>query len=184
MESIKQKQENAYDALKDAFSLTNRMESPRLEKIVINVGTGSVKDKEKVEVIEDRLRRITGQQPVRTVAKQSIAAFTLREGSPVGYQVTLRGDRMYNFLDKLVHLAMPRMKDFHGISTKPIDAMGNYTLGIREHTIFPETSDEDLKNVFGMAITVVTSTSDRAAAEAFFRHLGFPFQKEEATEAA
>ncbi|MEX0673043.1 MAG: 50S ribosomal protein L5 [Candidatus Paceibacterota bacterium] len=179
MESVKQKQQTAFDALKDQFGYTNRMETPRLEKIVVNIGTGSTKDKEKIEIIEDRLARITGQRPVRTLAKQSIAAFGLREGTPVGYQVTLRGELMYNFLDKVIHLAMPRMKDFHGIPTKPIDEMGNYTLGIQEHTIFPETSDEELRNVFGMGITIVTTSNDRETAEGFFRHLGFPFQKEE-----
>jgi large subunit ribosomal protein L5 len=180
MESVKDKQQTAFDALKEEFGYTNRMETPKLDKAVINVGTGSVKEGAKIEVIEDRLRRITGQHPVRTQAKKSIAGFSIRQGNPVGYQVTLRGQRLTAFMDKLLNIAIPRMKDFHGLSVKPIDEMGNYTIGIREHTIFPETSDEELKNVFGMGVTIVTTAQSRDEAEAFLRHLGVPFVKEEA----
>ena len=187
MESVKDKQNKAFEALKDQFGYTNRMQAPRLEKVVVNVGTGSTKDKEKVELIHDRLKRITGQQPLEAQAKKSIASFSVREGTPVGYKVTLRGERMYAFLDKLFHIAMPRMKDFHGMSVEPIDEMGNYTIGVTEHTIFPETSDEELKNVFGMGITITTSAKSREEAEALLRHLGMPFRNSftpERTEAA
>lgn len=183
MESVKEKQKTTFDNLKDRFGYTNSMEAPQLEKVVVNVGTGSVKSEDKVQVIEDRLRRITGQQPLRTQAKKSIAGFGIREGNPVGYQVTLRGNRMFAFLDKLEHIAIPRMKDFHGLPKKPIDDMGNFTIGVREHTIFPETSDEELKNVFGMGITIVTTAPNKEEAEAFLAHLGMPFEKE-AEEAA
>lgn len=181
MESVKTKQQTAFDALKEAFGYTNTMEAPRLEKVVINVGTGSVKDNDKIAVIEDRLRRITGQQPVRTQAKKSIASFGVRQGNPVGFQLTLRGERMTAFMDKLINIAIPRMKDFHGLPVKPVDEMGNYTLGVREHTIFPETSDEELKNVFGMGITLVTTAESRDEAEAFLRHIGLPFAPTEQT---
>ena len=178
MESVKDKQQTAFDQLKDRFQYTNRAEAPTLEKIVINVGTGSIQEAAKEELIQDRLTAITGQHPVRTHAKQSVAAFRLREGQPVGYQVTLRGSRMYQFLDKLLHIAVPRMKDFHGLKRSPIDEMGNYTLGVKEHTIFPETSDEELKNVFGMGITIVTTARTKPEAEAFLEHIGMPFEKQ------
>jgi len=179
MESVKTKQQKAFDVLKESFGYTNPMEAPKIEKIIINVGIGSIQDKAKIELIQDRLRRITGQHPKETQAKKSIASFGVREGQVVGYQITLREERMISFLDKLINIAMPRMKDFRGVSKKPIDEMGNYTLGIQEHTIFPETSDEELKNVFGMGITIVTTAHDREEALAFFEHIGLPFRKEE-----
>lgn len=179
MESVKDKQQTAFDELKDRFGYTNRMEAPTLEKVVINVGTGSTHDKEKRQLIEDRLRRITGQQPLTTQAKKSVASFNIREGNPVGYRVTLRGERMMNFLEKLIHIAVPRMKDFRGLSPRSVDEMGNYTLGVTEHTIFPETSDEELKNVFGMGITLVTTATSAEEARAFLEHIGVPFEKEE-----
>ncbi len=109
-------------------------------------------------------------------AKQSIASFKVRQGDAVGYQVTLRGSRMYDFLDKLVHIALPRTRDFRGLSAKAIDSLGNITIGIKENSIFPETSDEDLRDVFGFAITIVTTAKDKKSAEAFFRHIGIPLQ--------
>jgi large subunit ribosomal protein L5 len=153
------------------------MQAPKLVKIVVSVGVGSFKDKTKFELVEDRLRKITGQQPSRRGAKQSVAAFKVRQGDTVGYQVTLRGERMRNFLEKLISIALPRMKDFRGIPLSGIDEMGNYTLGIKEHSIFPETSDEDIRDVFGLAITVVTTAKSREEARSFFEHLGFPFRK-------
>jgi large subunit ribosomal protein L5 len=118
--------------------------------------------------------RITGQKSSPRSAKISIASFKVREGDTVGLQVTLRGPRMYDFLDKLIHIALPRTRDFRGIPVTAIDDMGNITIGIREHTIFPETSDEDLKDVFGMAITIVTTAKNKKESEAFLRHLGLP----------
>lgn len=179
MKTIAEKQKTAFDNLKDKLGYTNRMEAPSLEKIVVNVGVGSIKDKSKIEIIGDRLKRITGQHPVETTAKQSIAAFGIREGNHVGFQVTLRGKRMKNFLDKLIDIALPRTKDFRGLSVKSIDEMGNYTLGILEHTIFPETSDEEIKNVFGMSVTIVTTATNKSEAEAFLEYLGFPFKDKE-----
>ena len=179
MTYTKEKQNNAFEELKKDFGYDNLMQTPKVEKVVISTGVGSIKDKKKIELIKDRLSRITGQKPTPRVAKKSIAAFKSREGDVIGYQVTLRGSRMYDFLDKLVHIALPRTRDFRGIPVSAIDSMGNLTLGVREHTMFPETSDEELKDVFGLAITIVTTAKTKDEAEAFLRHLGFPLKKEE-----
>lgn len=176
---IKEKQKNTFDALKDTFKYTNIMQIPKVEKVVISAGIGSVKDKGKIKVIQDRLAKITGQKEAARTAKKSIATFKSRQGDILGYQTTLRGQRMYDFLDRLIHIAIPRTRDFRGLNTKGIDEMGNFTMGIKEHTIFPETSDEDLKDVFGFAITVVTTTKNKEEAKAYLTHLGFPFKKEE-----
>lgn len=171
--------QKAFTSLKEAFGYKNIMAAPKVEKIVISTGTGKIKDKNKIAVIEDRLARITGQKAAPRPAKKSIASFKLREGEVVGYQVTLRGEQMYNFLDKLIHVALPRTRDFRGLNPTAIDEMGNLTIGIKEHTIFPETSDEDLKDVFGLAITIVTSATSADEAKAFLTHLGMPFKKDE-----
>jgi large subunit ribosomal protein L5 len=155
------------------------MQSPRLLKVVVSAGIGSIKDKKKIELVADRLAKITGQKPALRGAKKSIATFKVRTGDPVGFQITLRGKRMNDFLDRLVHISLPRTKDFRGITRTAVDEMGNYTLGIREHTIFAETSDEDLRDVFGMALTVVTSSNEKGQTLAFLENLGFPFKKEE-----
>lgn len=183
METIKQKTEKAFQALKGEFGYKNPMQAPKVMKVVISSGIGSVKDKKKIELIADRLSKITGQKPVRKGAKISIAAFKVREGDPVGMQITLRGARMYDFLDKLINIALPRTKDFRGISSNGIDEMGNYTLGIKENTIFPESGDEDLRDIFGLAVTVVTNVKDAKQTKAFLLHLGFPFKKVETKEA-
>ena len=177
--TIKELEKASYADLKARFGYTNPMQSPRLLKVVVSTGVGSIKDKKKIELIADRVAKITGQKPALRGAKKSIASFKVRTGDPVGYQVTLRGKRMYDFLDRLTNISLPRTKDFRGISRTSVDEMGNYTFGIREHTIFPETSDEDLKDVFGMGITVVTSSSYKVQTIAFLEHLGFPFKKEE-----
>jgi large subunit ribosomal protein L5 len=178
VKTIKALEKEAFATLKAKFGYTNPMQAPRLLKVAISSGVGSIKDKKKMELIADRLAKITGQKPAPRGAKKSIATFKVRTGDLVGYQITLRGPRMYDFLDRLVHISLPRTKDFRGISRTAGDEMGNYTLGIREHTIFAETSDEDLKDVFGMAITVVTSSKDKAQTLAFLEHIGFPFKKE------
>src|SRR6185369_13500133 len=180
METTKAKVQTAYDALKGEFGYANKMQAPKLVKVIISSGVGSIKDKKKIELVNDRLTKITGQKPVKKGAKQSVAAFKVREGDTVGMMVTLRGARMYDFLDRLINIALPRTKDFRGISPTGIDEMGNYTLGIRENTIFPESSDEDLKDVFGLAVTVVTNVKDKKETKAFLTHLGFPFAAETA----
>ncbi len=174
MSITKQKQQSAYLALAETFGYTSPMQGPRITKVVVSSGVGKKRDKKQLEVVEDRLAKITGQKPSTRPARISIASFKVREGDTVGYQVTLRGARMYDFVDKLIHIALPRTRDFRGLSAKAIDEMGNLTVGIREHTIFPETSDEDLKDVFGLAITIVTTAKSKAEAEAFFRHIGMP----------
>ncbi len=175
MISVREKNKTAFQSLKEKFGYKNPMQAPSLEKIAISAGTGSFKDKKKLEIVVDRLTKITGQKPVVKGAKVSIATFKVRQGDPVGYQVTLHGARMYDFLDRLLNIALPRTKDFRGIPFSAIDAMGNYTFGIREHIIFPETADEDLRDVFGFAVTVVTTAKNKEEARAFFEHLGFPF---------
>jgi large subunit ribosomal protein L5 len=178
MEITKKKQDEAYKAL-TKFGYKTKLAAPRLQKIVISSGTGSAmkKDKEKNKVILDRLTKIAGQRPTLRAAKKSVASFKVRQGDPIGVTVTLRGTRMLHFIDKLINVAIPRTKDFRGIDRKVVDSVGNMTLGIKEHTIFPETSDEDLRDVFGFAITLVTSAKNKAEALAFFEYLGIPFKK-------
>lgn len=172
----KEKQQTAFEALSQSQGYKNRMAAPRITKVVISTGVGKA-DKNKKQVVADRLARITGQKASPRAAKQSVASFKVREGDVVGYQVTLRGARMYDFLDKLIHIALPRTRDFRGIPATAIDDMGNLTIGIKENTIFPEAADEDLKDVFGLAITVVTTAKGKKEADAFFRHIGVPFKK-------
>ena len=156
----------------------NVMQAPRLSKIVVTTGVGKVnKDKKRLELIVDRLSRITGQAPVSRGAKKSIANFRSRVGDIVGYQVTLRGARMESFFDKLVHIVLPRVKDFRGITPKSIDEMGNITIGLKEQTVFPETSDEESKDLFGVAITIATTAKNKKEAEAFLRHVGIPLRE-------
>lgn len=180
METTLTKINGAYAALKGDFGYTNVMQAPKLEKIVISIGTGRVQDKQKEALIRDRLALITGQKPAARAAKQSIAAFKLRAGEIIGYQVTLRGARMQHFIDKLINIAIPQTRDFRGLKTTAIDEMGNITIGIKEHTIFPECADEEIKDVFGFAITIVTTAKNKKEAEAFLRHIGLPLKKEEA----
>lgn len=168
---------SAFDSLKEALGLTNTMQTPKIQKVVVSTGTGKIDDKQKIELIQNRLATITGQKASPRPAKQSIATFKLREGDIIGYQVTLRGARMRHFLDKLIHIALPQTRDFRGLKPTAIDEMGNITLGIKEHTIFPETADDELKDVFGLSITIVTSAKTKTEAEALLRHIGLPLQK-------
>jgi large subunit ribosomal protein L5 len=176
---VKEKIETTLEALKKEFGYKNFFQAPKVLKVVVNTGIGSVQNKEQRKLIEDRLSLITGQKVAYCGAKKSIASFKLREGDIIGYRVTLRGQRMHDFLEKLFHIALPRKKDFKGISRKSVDEMGNMTIGIPEHTIFPETPDEELKNVFGFSVTIVTNSSDKKEAEAFLEHLGTPFKEKE-----
>lgn len=170
METLKAKQ-------KKLPGYKNPMQMPRIAKVVVSVGVGSFKDKNKFKIVEDRLARITGQKAAPRGAKVSVASFKSRQGDVVGYQATLRGQRMHDFLEKLIHIALPRTKDFRGINPNAVDEMGNYTLGIKENTIFPETTDEELKDVFGMAITIVTTAKSKEEVVKLLTHLGFPFKK-------
>ena len=175
----KEKVQKSFDALKGQFGYTNVMRAPKITKIVVSSGVGSAKDKNRLKHVAERLSVITGQKASARPSKTSISQFKMREGDIVGYQVTLRNERMYDFFDKLIHIALPRTRDFRGLSAGAIDGMGNLTIGIKEHSIFPEASDEDLKDIFGIAITIVTTAKTKAEAEAFFRYLGVPFKKEE-----
>ena len=178
MQTYKEKLTTVFESLKGTFGYKNIMQTPKVEKIVISTGIGKVADAKKVELIQDRLARITGQKAAPRGAKKSIASFKVREGDVIGYQVTLRGGRMHDFFDKLVHIALPRMRDFRGLKPEAIDDQGNLTIGIKEHTIFPETSDEDQRDVFGLAITVVTTAGSKEEAEAFLRAIGVPLREQ------
>jgi len=136
-------------------------------------------DKKKQAFVEERLARITGQKAATRGARKSIAAFKVREGDTVGFQITLHGKAMWAFIDKLIHVALPRTRDFRGIKIEAIDEMGNITVGIKEHTVFPETADEDLRDVFGLAVTLTTTAKTKEEAEALLRHLGLPLRKRE-----
>lgn len=179
METIKQKEKKSYNILKDKYGYKNVMSAPRLSKVIVSsgIGSGLKKNKDYSNLVIDRISKITGQKPVLKNAKKSIAGFKIREGDPVGVMVTLRGARMYGFLDKLIDVAIPRTKDFRGINKKIIDDIGNLTMSIKEHTIFPETGDEDLKDVFGMSITIVTTAKNKEESFEFFSLLGVPFKK-------
>lgn len=179
MASIKEKVSAVFESFKDTFEYRNNMQAARIEKVIVSTGTGKIDDKAKIALIQDRLAVITGQKASPRQARKSIASFKLREGDVIGYQVTLRGQRMYHFLEKLINIALPQTRDFRGLKATAIDEMGNITLGIKEHTIFPETTDEELKDVFGLAITIVTTAKTKAEAEALLRHIGLPLQKEE-----
>jgi large subunit ribosomal protein L5 len=177
MKLTKEKVKDSYKNLKDKFKLKNVMQAPKIVKVIVSSGVGSFSDKKKIDIVVDRLSKITGQKPIKRGAKKSVASFKSREGDVVGIQVTLRGEKMWSFLDRLFNVALPRTKDFRGISPTAVDDMGNYTLSIKEHTVFPETADEDLKDVFGFGVTIVTSLKNKSDAMEFFKALDFPFKK-------
>jgi len=179
--TIKEKEKMAFQKMKETFHYKNVMATPKLQKVVLNVGTGTAikKDNNKNDFIIDRLAKITGQKGSPRGAKKSIASFKIRLGDPIGVMITLRGTRMYFFLEKLINVALPRTKDFRGIPRSTVDSIGNLTMGIKEHTIFPETADEDIKDVFGLAITLVSTAKTKQEGFAFFELLGIPFKKED-----
>jgi len=178
MQSIKEKQNTIFSTFKDDFGYKSTMAAPKVMKVVVSSGIGSTKDKNKIDVVQDRLAKITGQKVSARSAKKSIATFKTREGDTIGYKVTLRGARMYDFLDRLFNIALPRSRDFRGIKRSAVDEMGNLTIGIKEHTVFPETADEELRDIFGLAVTIVSSAKSKKEAEVFFEHLGVPFRRE------
>ncbi|MFW5968163.1 MAG: 50S ribosomal protein L5 [Persicimonas sp.] len=163
--------------LMEEFGFENQMTVPRLERVVVNMGLGEAVENPKViDAAVDELRRITGQQPVVTRAKRSIAAFNVREGMPIGAKVTLRERRMYEFLERLIFVALPRVRDFNGISPKSFDGHGNYTVGIEEQIIFPEIDYDEIDKVRGMSVTVVTSAETDDQARALLAEIGMPFR--------
>jgi large subunit ribosomal protein L5 len=178
--TIKEKEIQSFEKMKNVFYYQNAMAAPQIKKVVVNTGTGTPmkKDKNKNDVIADRLAKITGQKAALRGAKKSVASFKVRQGDPIGEVVTLRGKRMYAFLEKLINVALPRTKDFRGINRQAVDNVGNLTIGIKEHTIFPETADEDIRDVFGLSITLISSAKNKKEGLAFFELLGIPFKKE------
>ena len=164
------------DALKQEFSFKNDMQIPRLDKVVLNMGVGeAVGDSKKIRSAHDELMQIAGQKPVITKARKSIAGFKVREEMPLGVKVTLRGDRMYDFLDRLITIAMPRIRDFRGVSGKSFDGHGNYAMGIREHIVFPEIDYDKVDQIRGMDIIICTTATDDAVAKALLKHFNMPF---------
>lgn len=177
MKSVKEKQATAYETMKGEFGYKAKLAAPRLVKVVVSATTGRAKDKNRNDMVMDRFAKITGQKPALRAAKKSIAAFKVREGDKIGVAVTLRGARMVGFLDKFINVAIPRMRDFRGFEKKSVDELGNITLGIKEQSIFPETGDEDVRDLFGMAVTIVTTAKSKKEAEKFFDVIGVPFKK-------
>lgn len=162
----------------EEFKYDNVMAVPKLKKIVINVGVGNaINDAKELDTIVGNIATITGQAPVKTKAKKSISNFKLREGMPIGCKVTLRGKIMFEFLDRLINLALPRTRDFQGVPNKSFDGRGNYTMGIKEHTIFPEIDIDKTNQIHGMDVTFVTSAESDEEAFTLLKHFGMPFKK-------
>jgi large subunit ribosomal protein L5 len=161
------------------LNLKNPHQAPELEKIVVNVGLGKAKDDKKImEVATNTLRKITGQQPLETIAKNSIAGFKLREGNKIGLKVTLRGELMYEFADRLINVVLPRLRDFHGVSAKAFDKQGNYSLGFVDQSVFPELSFEETTTSHGLQVVFVINCEEKEHARALLEKLGMPFEKE------
>ena len=162
------------------LELANPMQVPRIEKIVVNVGLGRAKDDKKIiEVATNTLRKITGQHPVETVAKTSIAGFKLREGNRIGLKVTLRGDNMYEFLDRMVNIVLPRLRDFHGVSGKAFDKQGNYSIGFVDQSVFPELTFDETTTTHGLQAVIVIKCQEQSHAQALLEKFGMPFEKKE-----
>jgi large subunit ribosomal protein L5 len=182
------RQKKAYEdrivkAMTEKFGYANAMQVPRLETITLNRGVGEAsQDKKKVQTAAEEMALIAGQKPVITIAKKSIAQFKLREGMPIGCKVTLRRDRMYEFLDRLVTVAMPRIRDFRGLNPRSFDGRGNYAMGLKEQIIFPEISYDKIEKVRGMDIIVTTTAKTDEEARELLRLFGFPFPAEQAEE--
>ncbi|HEV2883582.1 MAG TPA: 50S ribosomal protein L5 [Pyrinomonadaceae bacterium] len=171
-------QKEVAPAIAKEFGITNPMAIPRVQKVVLNMGMGEAIANAKIlDVATEELRTITGQKPVVTKAKKSIASFKLRQGMPIGVMVTLRGDRMYEFLDRFVSVALPRVRDFRGVSPKAFDGRGNYTIGVREQLIFPEIDFNKVDKLRGMNITIITSARNDEQARALLKGLGMPFRQ-------
>lgn len=165
-------------ALKDELKLSNILEVPKLEKIVINAGLGRAKDDKRIlEVASNTIRKITGQQPIETIARKSIASFKLREGNKVGLKVTLRGDHMYEFADRFINVVLPRLRDFHGVSAKAFDKDGNYSIGLTDQSVFPELTYEDTATAHGLQIVFVINSKSPESSRALLEKLGMPFER-------
>ena len=166
-------------ALKVELGLNNINQAPRLEKIILNTGLGKAKEEKRIlDVAANTLRKISGQQPIKTAAKSSIAGFKLREGSQIGLKVTLRGDRMFEFADRLINLVLPRLRDFHGVNPKAFDKQGNYSLGFSDQSVFPELTFEDTATPHGLQVIFVINGGGPEHSKALLEKLGLPFEKE------
>lgn len=166
--------------LQKELELANPHLVPRLEKIVVNVGLGRAKDDKKIlETASNTLRKITGQEPIDTIAKNSIAGFKLREGNKIGIKVTLRGNKMYEFADRLINIVLPRLRDFHGVKAKAFDKSGNYSIGFVDQSVFPELTFEETTTVHGLQVVFVVRATDVAASKALLTKFGMPFEKKE-----
>ncbi|OHA00386.1 MAG: 50S ribosomal protein L5 [Candidatus Sungbacteria bacterium RIFCSPHIGHO2_02_FULL_47_11] len=165
-------------AMREKFGYKNVMAVPKIEKVVVNVGVGRLRDEKEHEEVKKYLALITGQKPSPRPAKKAIASFKTRQGLIVGYQVTLRGRRMYDFLSRLINAALPRTRDFRGIDEKAFDPRGSLTIGIREHIVFPETIGEDYRLLFGLEVTVVTTVKKREEGVELLRLIGFPIKQD------
>lgn len=176
--SVKEKYKKiAIPEMKKKFGYKNNLAVPRIIKVIVNTGVGSTRDEKQLEMIEKHLALITGQKPAKRPAKKSIASFKIRKGALSGYIVTLRGQRMYDFLDRMFNIAIPRIGDFRGLKPEAVDEAGNLTIGFKEHTVFPEIGEEDIQLIFGLEVTIVTSAKNHKEALELFRILGFPFKK-------
>lgn len=165
--------------LQTELKLSNPHQVPRLQKVVVNVGLGKAKDDKRImEVATNTLRKITGQQPIETIAKNSIAGFKLREGNKIGLKVTLRGDKMYEFTDRVISLVLPRLRDFHGVSAKAFDKQGNYSLGFTDQSVFPELTFEETSPAHGLQVVFVIDAKEKEHARALLEKFGLPFEKE------
>lgn len=164
--------------MKKEFNLANDFEVPKVDKVVINIGTGpALKEKKLLDHMIDTITKISGQAPIKTLSKKAISGFGIRDGQVVGLKVTLRKDRMYQFLDKLVNVALPRIRDFRGLSPKSIDKEGNYSIGLKEQIVFPEIKSDEVDYIHGLEITINTTAKDQEKSLALLKHLGFPFKE-------
>ncbi|OGI26918.1 MAG: 50S ribosomal protein L5 [Candidatus Moranbacteria bacterium RIFOXYB1_FULL_43_19] len=179
MSIIKEKyHKEAVAKFQEKFGARSAMAVPRITKVVLNAGIGKfLKEKEAIDEILSAIKDISGQKPVMTKAKKSISGFKVRQGQEIGVVVTLRGQRMWNFLDRLVHSAFPRIRDFQGIDTKFFDSQGNFNISIKEHIVFPEIAAENAKNIFGFQVTIVNTAKTKEEGTELFRLLGFPIKK-------
>ena len=171
-------QKESIPALQEKFGYKNKIAVPKIEKVSVNVGINARSaENNYAENVENMVAKITGQKPVKTKAKKAISAFKIRENMVVGVKVTLRGQRMYDFLDKLILVAIPRIRDFRGLDPKNIDKQGNLTLGLKEHNVFPEIKSDEVERIYGLEISITTSAKNHEEALELFKTLGFPFQK-------
>lgn len=180
MNQLKEKyQKKVIPEMKKIFGYKNNLAVPYLDKVVINIGTGQgLKDAKFNEVVENTLQRITGQKPVKTNAKKSISNFKIRKGLVVGMMVTLRGNRMYDFVDKLINITLPRVRDFRGLEIKAVDDQGNLNIGLKEHVAFPEIKADEVEKIHGLQVAIITTAKNKKEGLELLKLLGFPFRKE------